>query len=518
MTSIQAFAAIIISLCAGAAAAGVIVHMRLRGRYGALEGDLKAARASVESLELLNGRREAEISTLRADLGKAREERSSFEGELKVREENLARQIRLAQDAEKEKTLLRGELLRAREERSTLTAELAAGEKNISQQRRLLDDARKELSDVFGALSAGALKNSTEEFLKLAKESLGGMLSETRGKMGEHQEKVGALVKPLQESLKRYDEHVARIEAERQKDQGGLTEQLRQLMTSNSDLRRETLKLSTALRSPQVRGRWGELALRRTVELAGMVEHCDFSEQVSVDADEGPLRPDMIIHLPNGRDVVVDAKVSLSAFLEALSADTEEKRALLMKKHAQQVRDHLNRLSQKAYWGQFKNSPEFVVLFLSNESFFSAALMEDATLIEDGIAKKVVLATPTTLIALLRAIAFGWRQERLAENAERISRLARDLYDRVNTFTVHMGKLGGAINNTVGHFNKAVGSLEARVMPSLRQFKELGVSTDAAIKDIEQISQITREPISELEGGGAELDGGGEPGARADAS
>jgi len=455
----------------------------------------------VESLESLNGRREAEILTLRADLLKAREERSSFEGELRVREENLTRQIRLLEAAEKEKTLLLNEFSKAREERSTLTAELAAGEKNILEQRRLLQDARKELSDVFGTLSAGALKNSTEEFLKLAKESLGGMLSETRGKMGEHQEKVTALVKPLEESLKRYDEHVARIEAERQKDQGGLTEQLRQLMTSNNDLRRETLKLSTALKSPQVRGRWGELALARTVELAGMVAHCDFSEQVSVSADDGPLRPDMIIHLPNGRDVVVDAKVSLSAFLEALSADTEEQRALLMKKHAQQVRDHLNRLSQKAYWGQFKNSPEFVVLFLSNESFFSAALMEDATLIEDGIAKKVVLATPTTLIALLRAIAFGWQQEQLTENAQRISRLAKDLYDRVNTFTVHMGKLGGAINNTVGHFNKAVGSLESRVMPSLRQFKELGVSTDAPIKDIEQISQITREPISEMEDG-----------------
>jgi DNA recombination protein RmuC len=475
--------------------------MRLKARYGALEGDLRAERSAVESLESLNGRREAEILTLRADLLKAREERSSFEGELRVREENLTRQIRLLEAAEKEKTLLLNEFSKAREERSTLTAELAAGEKNILEQRRLLQDARKELSDVFGTLSAGALKNSTEEFLKLAKESLGGMLSETRGKMGEHQEKVTALVKPLEESLKRYDEHVARIEAERQKDQGGLTEQLRQLMTSNNDLRRETLKLSTALKSPQVRGRWGELALARTVELAGMVAHCDFSEQVSVSADDGPLRPDMIIHLPNGRDVVVDAKVSLSAFLEALSADTEEQRALLMKKHAQQVRDHLNRLSQKAYWGQFKNSPEFVVLFLSNESFFSAALMEDATLIEDGIAKKVVLATPTTLIALLRAIAFGWQQEQLTENAQRISRLAKDLYDRVNTFTVHMGKLGGAINNTVGHFNKAVGSLESRVMPSLRQFKELGVSTDAPIKDIEQISQITREPISEMEDG-----------------
>jgi len=446
MTTTQVFVAVVLALCA------VIVYMRLRAGLGALEGDLKVARSEARGVQ----------------------ERCRLKDE--------------------ETALIRDQLSAAREQRAALTAELAAKQDNLIEQRRLLEDARKELSDVFGALSANALKNSTEEFLKLAKESLGGMLSETKGKMGEHQEKVTALINPLQESLKRYDEHVARIEAERQKDQGGLTEQLRQLMTSNSDLRRETLKLSTALRNPQARGRWGELALRRTVELAGMVAHCDFSEQVSVGADDGALRPDMIVHLPNGRD----------AFLEALAAETEEQRALLMKKHAQQVREHLNRLSQKAYWGQFKNSPEFVVLFLSNESFFSAALMEDATLIEDGIAKKVVLATPTTLIALLRAIAFGWQQEQLAENAQRISRLAKDIYDRVNTFSAHMAKLGGAINNTVGHFNKAVGSFDSRVMPSLRQFEALGVSTDARIKEIEQVSQITREPIGGDENGDEE--------------
>ncbi len=415
------------------------------------------------------------------------------EGKIRATEATLHTLKEQMIEKDKEIVMLREELSHERQGRVAAQTELKGAQENICEQRKLLEDAKKEFTDTFSALSSAALKSSNEEFLNLAKESLGKILSETKGKLGEHQTAIDGLIKPLQDALKRYEEQITQIESKRRQDYGGLEEQLRLIMSTHQQLQRETSHLVTALKRPQVRGRWGELQLKRTVELSGMSAHCDFSEQPSVDTEKGKMRPDMVVHLPSKRDIVVDAKVSLDAYLDAISADNEEERNNHLKRHAQQIREHMNRLSQKAYWEQLNSSPEFVVLFLPGESFFSAALDQDRALIEDGITKRIVLATPTTLIALLRAIAYGWRQEQLTKNAEEISKIGKDLYERMSTFIRHLADVGISINRSVTAYNRAIGSMDSRIVPSLRKFKELGVSGAEEIKSIEQITQVARD-------------------------
>jgi DNA recombination protein RmuC len=311
---------------------------------------------------------------------------------------------------------------------------------------------------------------------------------------------IEEMVKPLAESLKQYQDHINALEQSRQRAYGTLEEQLKSLSTLGDKLKTETGNLVNALRAPQVRGRWGEVTLRRVVELAGMSEHCDFTEQVSVDTEGGRLRPDMIVHLPSERDVVVDAKVSLSAYLEALEADTEEKRQALLLKHSDQVRSHMMRLSQKAYWDQFAKAPEFVVMFIPGESFFSAAIEQQHELLEDGMSRQVVLATPTTLIALLWAVAYGWRQQQLAENAQEISRLGKDIYDRMGKLADYVLSIGKGLDQAVHAYNQAVGSMEARLYPAARRFKELGAGTGEDIAAIKPVESTTR-PLTPPETG-----------------
>jgi DNA recombination protein RmuC len=405
--------------------------------------------------------------------------------------EERGRQI---QQREEEINQLRRELNNESQARVEAVTRLEAAQKGFEEQKALLEAMKAEMTDTFNALSSAALKSSSEDFLRLASEHLGKIVADTKGKLGEHKEAIDGMIKPLQEALKRYEDQIRMMEKTRHEAYGSLAEQLRALASTHENLQRETSNLVSALRKPQVRGRWGEMQLRRVAELSGMSVHCDFTEQQSMDTERGRIRPDMVVHLPNDREIVVDSKVSLEAYLDALSAETEEERRAKMERHAQQVRAHMNRLASKEYWSQFQRSPEFVVLFIPGESFLSAALDIDTTIIEDGIQKRVIIATPTTFIALLRAIAYGWRQEQMTRNAQEISELGRQLYDRMRTLVQHFENIGSSLERAIGAYNKAVGSMESRILPSVRRFKELGVTGAEEIAILEQVDQVPRRP------------------------
>ncbi|MFA4917637.1 MAG: DNA recombination protein RmuC [Thermodesulfovibrionales bacterium] len=393
---------------------------------------------------------------------------------------------------EEEILQIRNELNGERQTKIEALTKLEASQKSFEEQKALIEAMKTEMTDTFNALSAAALKSSSEDFLRLASQHLGKVVADTKGRLGEHQAALDGMIKPLHETLKRYEEQIRSIEENRHKAYGSLEEQLRSLATTHENLQRETGNLVSALRKPQVRGRWGEMQLRRVAELSGMSIHCDFTEQQSVDTDKGRIRPDMIVHLPMEREIVVDSKVSLEAYLDAASAVTEEERKIKMAKHGQQVRAHMNKLSSKEYWSQFRQSPEFVVLFIPGESFLSSALEMDNTLIEDGIQKKVIIATPTTFIALLSAIAYGWRQEQMTRNAQEISEIGKQFYERMLTLVQHFESIGANLERAVGAYNKTVGSLETRILPSVRRFRELGVTGASEIPVIEPIDQKPR--------------------------
>jgi DNA recombination protein RmuC len=401
---------------------------------------------------------------------------------------------RQIQQKEEEAERLRNELNLEKQYKVEAFTRLEASQKNLEEQKLLLESMKKEMTDTFNALSAAALKSSSEDFLRLASTHLGTIIETTKGKLGEHQAAMDGMIKPLQDTLKRYEEQIKKMEEDRLKTFGSLEEQLRTLTSTHKNLQKETSNLVTALRKPQVRGKWGEMQLKRVAELSGMSMHCDFTEQQSVDTEKGRIRPDMIVHLPMGREIVVDSKVSLEAYLDAIAASTDEERKTKMEKHAQQVRAHMRGLSSKEYWNQLDKSPEFVVLFIPGESFLSAALDIDTTLIEDGIQKRVIVATPTTFIALLRAIAYGWQQEQVTKNAQQISMLGKELYERISTMVKHFEDLGSAIRKATDAYNKTVGSLETRVLPSVRKFKDLGVTGSGEITELEQLDHTPRTP------------------------
>ena len=374
--------------------------------------------------------------------------------------------------------------------------ELAQTAQRLTEERRTLDDARTKLSDAFKALAGDALGKNNEAFLALAGQTFEKLVAEAKGDLGKRQEAIDGLVKPLSESLHMFEEHVRGLEKTRQEAYTGLEGHLKTLTTTQAQLQKETAGLVTALRTPQVRGRWGELTLKRVVELAGMSDHCDFTEQVTVESSEsGRQRPDMIVHLPGERDVVVDSKVSLDAFLEAVEAADEDARKDALKRHARQIRNHMTSLAGKNYWQQFDKAPEFAVMFIPGESFLAAAADEDRGLIEDGLERRVILATPTTLMALLRAVAYGWRQDQVARGAQEISELGRQLYDRMKVLAEHVRGIGNGLERANAAYNSAVGSIEARVMPAARRFKDLGAGTGDDIPPMSPV-EITPRKLS----------------------
>lgn len=364
----------------------------------------------------------------------------------------------------------------------------------LEDEKQLIAEAKTALVDAFKAVAGDTLNNSTATFLELAKESFEKVVTDAKGDLGARQEAIQGLVKPLSESLKQFDEHVRAIEKNRQESYAGLTEQVKNVSDTQKMLKNETVNLVTALRRPEVRGRWGELTLRRVVELAGMSKYCDFCEQISVETEEGRQRPDMIVNLPDERQVVVDSKAPLDAYLDAIQAGTEEQRKAAMERHASQVRSHMDRLAAKSYWEQFPKAPEFVVMFIAGESFFSAAIEIDTTLYEIALQKRVIIATPATLIALLQTVAYGWRQEHLAENAQVISDLGKQLYDRMSNLAEHVVDIGEGLRKSMEAYNRSVSSLESRVMPAARRFKELGIVSNKDIPVIDTVQVVPRLP------------------------
>ena len=375
----------------------------------------------------------------------------------------------------------------------------AEDEQRLAEQKALLDEAQQKLADTFKALSSDALQRNNKQFLELAQEALSKHHEQAKGELAKREQAVGELVKPLKESLDKMNEKVQAVEKERTDAYATLREQVLGLTQTQQQLRDETARLVTALRAPQVRGRWGEVQLRRVVEVAGMVNYCDFEEQATTGAEDGRLRPDMVVRLPNDRRIVVDSKAPLQAYLEALEAADDDQRAECMRRHAAQVRTHLRQLGQKAYAQQFDFSPEFVVLFLPGETFFSAALQHDPGLIEHGVEQGVILATPTTLIALLKAVAYGWRQEQIAESALVIRQIGEELYRRSAILAEHIADVGRHLDRTVKSYNRSVGSFESRLFTQVRRFQELGAAAGDAIPETASVERTPRELSAAVE-------------------
>lgn len=388
---------------------------------------------------------------------------------------------------------LREKTIRQLEKNNTeLQLTLDMEKKNRGQLDDMLQKTQAQLANTFNQLSNEALTRNNNSFLKLAEENLKRFQSEAKSDLSTREKAIEQLVKPINEALQQTSKQIHEIEKERKESYGSLRSTIDQMTKSQQQLQLETQNLVQALRRPEVRGQWGEMTLRRLAELSGMVAHCDFFEQTHTSTETGSIRPDMIVKLPEKRDIIVDAKTPLDAYLSAIQAKDDSTRQKELKRHAQVIRSRVKELARKNYWAEYSNSPEFVVLFIPGEQFLAAALEVDPALLEDSMSQNIILATPTNFIALLRAVSYGWKQQALAENAENIRELGETLYKRLSTFGNHLSKLGNSLGSTVNHFNSAVGSLERQVLPGARKFTEMGISSKHEITDLPPIEPQPR--------------------------
>ena len=404
---------------------------------------------------------------------------------------------------EKELTAGKADLARLQQASTDLVAGKARLESDLASERKSSNEkiefltkagerAAADLQNTFKALAGDALKSNNSLFLQIAQETLKRFQTEALSDLDSRQKAVADMVAPVRDSLNKVDAQIQQLELERGKAYSAIHTQVQSLIVTQKELQSETGNLVRALRTPNVRGRWGEIQLRRVVEIAGMLPYCDFAEQETVNTESGRLRPDLVVKLPGGKHVVVDAKTPLQAFLDAFETDNEDARRACLANHARQVRDHMNTLSGKKYWEQFEATPEFVVMFLPGETFFSAALEQDSSLIEHGVLNRVIPASPTTLIALLKAVNYGWNQEKLARNAQQISALGKELHNRLRLLAGHIAQVGSGLDRAVESYNQAVGSLESRVLVSARKFAELGASVADDIPELEPIETTAR--------------------------
>jgi len=384
------------------------------------------------------------------------------------------------------------------QENIRLHSDAEARETRLREQQHFIEQSNLQLRDAFSALSTEALKHNNHSFVTLAKAALETQLTDAKGDLEKRQQAIDSMVKPLSESLQRFDEKMQQVENSRREQYGQINQFILGVQQSTEKLQKETHSLVSALKTSHIRGRYGEIALRRVVEFAGMTEHCDFNEQVSVNSDDGQLRPDMIIRLPEGRTIIVDSKVPLSAYMRAFETENEEERKVLLAQHAYAVKDHLKKLSAKAYWSQWKDSPDYVILYMQIESSFGAALQADPTLIEEGIRSKVVFATPTTLITLLRTVGFVWQQLHVAENIDEIRNAGIELYNRTGMLIKHFASIGGSLTTAVGHYNSAVASLESRFMPQARRLQNLGPAVKTQLSDLKPVETAVRQLPEQL--------------------
>jgi len=383
-------------------------------------------------------------------------------------------------------------VLKVNEKLSNLQLTLELEQKSAQDKITAAENARLQLSETFNALSSQALQHNSEQFLKLAQENLKQFQINAKNDLDKKEKSIENLITPIKETLAKTEIQIREIEKERKEAYGALNNHLQSMTQTQEALHGETKNLVKALSRPEVRGQWGELTLKRLVELAGMVEHCDFIEQTQNSLDEKIQRPDMIVRMPGGRELIIDVKTPLDAYLKAIEAPNESTRNDELIKHTRNVKERIKELANKAYWNQFKKSPEFVVLFIPGDQFLSAALEGDHNLLEYALQQKVILATPTSLVALLRAIAYGWRQESLAENAEKIRLVGDELYGRLATFAEHLAKLGKNLNGAVQSYNKVVGSYDTRILPSIRKFSDMGITSNKSVDPLEQIETTTR--------------------------
>lgn len=466
----------ILAIClfiAGCAIAGIIVYLFMRPNAR----ELNACTAQLTEEQKRTADLTARVEDLNGRLHTAEAESAripSLESQISQLDQQLKQRI---------------------ESVASLQTALDQERKAADEKIALLDEARQKLSDAFTALASQALQNNNEAFLQLAGERLSAAEQQNKSELEKRQQAVAELIAPLKDQLKRYEEQIRGLETMREKAYGELRAQVVSLGESQRGLNEETRRLVHALSAPQVRGRWGEVTLRRAVEMAGMVRHCDFDEQVSVGTEDGRLRPDMIVRLPEGRTIVIDAKAPLMAFMDAINSADPEHRLAHMRRYADQVASHLDKLSQKDYWSQFETTPEFVVMFIPGEGFLAAAAEHKPDLIEKGFERKVILATPATLFALLRTVEMGWKQELLAREAQQISKLGSELYERLAVVIKHLTSVGSNLESAVKSYNQAMASIESRLLVTARKFPELGIAVTKTLPEQVDLIEIAPSQI-----------------------